>query len=406
MGAVTAEGSGTLGWSVGVPVVSGRELVAELSLGTDAHLRAQPRTGWIELTGLSGGLLGPLSLGVAGNYLLVGSSPTAVKSLAPWLNQHGESGLAPEQAETGLSFRLFASGLSLQALHAHLSELWSVASSPWSKAIAGTLAGNHLADIEAQVNDSASAYLGAIEGGDGHLLWQGQKVTLAGEFRTTALPPRTPDASLCRDITELPTDVRFWVAGSGGVVRGEAQPSLTISAPDWQQETGSWQAALFNGLGAFAATFEGRVQLKAGAALADGPWVVGWREQRGASTALAVLKGVPFAAIETTPLLAPTKVGSRVQAKTTDGKVLEWAWAPRGNGIVTAFGAQLGTHWDQWVQKPSGTGWPAGLSPRSCDGLVFAAGTNQGAVLSLSRGAAGLHLQGDLDLSLLGGLAR
>jgi hypothetical protein len=403
LGAVTAEAGGALAWAVGVPVVSGRELVAELSLGAEAPLRAQPRLGWIELTGSSGGVLGPLSLGVSGNYLVVGSSPTAVRSLAPWLvHPAGTSAIAPEQTETGVSFRLFASGLALQALHAHLRESWSIKSSPWSQAIEGTIAGSRAADVEALMNDGVSAYLAAIEGGEAHVRWQGQKVSLGGEFRGHV--PLRGDPRLCREITGLPTDVRFWVAGVSGVTVGET--SSSVKTPDWEPTAGAWQGALLNGLGAVAASFDGRVRVNSDIEFADGPWVVGWRERAGASTALAVLSGVPFAAIETTPVLPPTKAGSRVQTKTTDGKVLEWAWAPRDAGIVTAFGAHLGPQWDTWVQKPLGTGWPNGLSPRSCDGLIFAAGTNQGAALSVSRSDAGIHVQGELDLSTLGGLLR
>lgn len=403
LGVVTAEPNGALGWAVGVPVVSGRELVAELASGADARLRAQSQSGWTELTGLSGGLLGPLRLGVSGNYLIFGPSPTAVRTLAPWLGvRAGASALAPEQADTGLSLRLFASGFTLQALHAYLRERWDAASSPWSRAIDGAVARSQVANIEMLLNDTLSAYLGSLRGGDVHLRWRGDKLELRGDFRVAALPPSPSAVSPCQDITSLPADVKFWIAGTG---RPPETQGATTGA-DWDRDSGAWQAALLEGFLALAASFDGRVHLKSGVAFADGPWVVGWREQGGASTALAVLRGVPPNALEATPPLVATPTGNRVQARTGNGKVLEWSWAPRGAGMLTAFGAQLGPLWDLWVQSPAGTGWPNGLSPRICDGLVFAAGTRSSAVLAVSRSEGALRVQGDLDLSILGGLLR
>lgn len=407
LGVVTAEANGATHWAVGVPVTSGRELVAELSLGSDAHLRAQPRAGWTELTGSNGGLLGPLSLGISGNYLLLGSSPTAVRTLAPWLNRRGgAAALAPEQGDAGLSVRLLASGLTVQALHAHLRERWEVDSAPWSAALGSALEVTRVAEIEEQLNDAISAYVGALRSGDAHLRWQGREVALSAEFEAPALPSPARDAGLCREIAALPRDVKFWVAGVGSSATGETRVEPS-SVPDWQHRPGQWQSAVFNGFGAIGGPLAGKVRLNPNIAVTDGPWLIGWSEQGRASTALAVLGGIPIEAIESTPLLPFTPAGSRVQAKADDGKVLEWAWAPRGAGVAIALGAQLGaTSWEQWVKVTSGTGWPSGLSPSLCEGLIFAAGHDRETSFSISRDAAVLQVKGSLDLSTFGGLSR
>src|SRR5690606_18211207 len=392
-----------LAWAIGVPVASGRELVAELSLGADARLRGHAEAGWTRLTGASSGLAGPLVLGVSGNYLMFGSRLAAVRTLAPWVARRvGTAALAPELPEPGIGARLFASGLALQALHAHWSAVWRLSALPWLDSLDAGLVKRQLAHVEALVHERLSAYLGALRGGDVLIRWEGEDVSARGDFSLGRLPEPSKTPSACHEVAGLPASVRFWVAGTDERSSNGAPQS---GGPDWDSNPGVWQKALFDGFTALAAAFDGRVAL-ADAALTDGSWVVGWHEQRGASAALAVLRGIPFEAVIATPPVARTREGSRLQAKTTDGKVLEWAWAARGSGIVTAFGAKLGHDWDAWVHAAPTTGWPRGLSPQACEGLVLAAGTDRGTFFSISRVHAELRVRAELDLSTLGGWVR
>ncbi len=406
LGALTAEPSGALAWAIGVPVVSGRELIAELSLGSDATLRAQARSGWTELAGGASSLLGPLNLAVAGNYLVVGSSPTSVRSLAPWLTSApGAAALAPARSEMGVSARLFASGLTLQALHAHLRETWSLARSRLTLSVDGEQARGHLANLEAALNDSLSAYLGAVQGGEAQLSWQGHVLELTADLKAAHLPRGPRDASLCRELAALPSHVAFWAAGADATFA--TSPPAELAGPDWEQEPGGWQRSLLGGFSTLAASFEGRVQLAPAVASTDGPWLVGWRDRGGAGTALAILYGVPPNALLAQPLTTVAGEGQgRVQTKTREGRTLEWVWTKRGAGLITAFGAGLGDEWDTWTRTPGATGWPNGLSPSACEGLLFAAGSERNTVLSVSRVDTGLHLRGQFDFALLGGVQR
>src|SRR5690606_18325327 len=129
--------------------------------------------GWIRLTGASGGLAGPLQLGVSGNYLMFGSRPTAVRTLAPWLvRRAGVGALAPELPEPGVTARLFSSGLTLQALHAHWSSLWRLSALPWPDSLDASVVKRQLANLESLVHDRLSAYLGALRGGDVIVRWE------------------------------------------------------------------------------------------------------------------------------------------------------------------------------------------------------------------------------------------
>lgn len=69
---------------------------------------------------------------------------------------------------------------------------------------------------------------------------------------------------------------------------------------------------------------------------------------------------------------------------------------------MTAFGAELGAQWDNWVRHPAATGWPEGLSPSLCEGLLFAGGTGTSVLLSVSRTPSGLHILGNVELSSMG----
>lgn len=398
LGVVTTETGGHSGWAFGVPVLSGRELVAELSRGSDARLQAKPRTGWIELSGLSGGLLGPTSLGVAGNYLLFGSTPTAVATLAPWLAGRGAIGaLAPEQSETGLTARLFASGLALQALHAHLRERAMQLELPLLPAldVAGT---DPLSELMQLFNDRLSAYLGALRGGDVHLRWQGPTLSLMADLAASELPSPTKDQRLCREIASLPPGVKAWLAGSDA---GDAA-SRRLTAGDWDSAPGAWQATLLHGLCTAGAAFAQRVDCNLQAPFVDAPWIVAWRQQAGASTLLGLLSGAPPSALHPKPPSVTPVTSGRLRATAKDGKVLEWAWAPRGAGTMTALGAELGAQWDNWVKHPAATGWPEGLSPSSCEGLLVAAGSGPGALVSVSRVDSGLRVLGSVELASLG----
>lgn len=398
LGVVTTEAGGRLGWALGVPVISGRELVAELSRGAEARLQAKAKTGWTELSGLSGGLLGPVSLGVASNFLMFGSSPTAVATLAPWLTGRGKAeALAPPQAETGLTARLFASGLALQAIHAHLRERATHLDLAPLTAL-DVAAADTVSELTQLLGDRVSAYLGAVRGGNVHLRWQGPVLSLAADLAATALPRPVKDPRLCQEIMNLPPGVKAWVAGSEG--GGELPPGLP--AGDWDTTAGAWQSTLLRGLCTMGTAFAPNVQCNPTSTFVDAPWVVAWREQFGASTLLAILGGAPTAALRAKQPGLPASATGLVRATGKDGKVLAWAWAPHAEGLMTAFGAELGPQWDNWVRHPAATGWPEGLSPSSCEGLLFAGGTAASVVLSVSRVPSGLQVLGNVELSNLG----
>lgn len=409
LGVVTAEPPSRLGWALAVPVSSGRELAAELTLGSAAPLQANARVGWTELAGLNGGAAlpglrsGPLAAGISGNFLLVGSNATALAALAPWLRvAASHRALAPEQAEPGLSARLHGSGLALQALLAHgrhsaaLSTLGGSDTGARVAAFAPLLAA--LAD---QLEHRASAYLGLVQSGDVHLRWQNDRLLLEGAFRATGAPTSGGGVSLCREVAALPDGVRVWFAGT------EAQPSLAPAVqqpkPDWDSVPGDWQRTLLDGLAVLGSAVEDRVRVSS-AGIGSGPWLLGWRVQRGQATALAILDGVSPGRIAAQPQSLTTPHAGRVQIATKDGRTVEWAWAKRGSGTMTAVGAALGDDWHSWSRSLANTAWPSGISPSECGHLLAAVGTGRAVLAGVFSSPEGLRIESDLPLATLGGV--
>src|SRR5690606_16492955 len=77
LGLVTRTREGTASFALAVPVQSGSELVAELTLGAGAPRRAVARSGFTELQGPNVGVLGAMCVGVASNWLVFGPSCAA-----------------------------------------------------------------------------------------------------------------------------------------------------------------------------------------------------------------------------------------------------------------------------------------------------------------------------------------
>ncbi len=407
LGALVAVRGGGVGWSLAVPVTSGRELIAELCLGADATFRAKPQLGWTEFTGVVGGPLGPLVAGVSGNFLVFGSSAPALAVLAPWLKPSSHAALAPEQSEPGLSGRLFAAGTSLQALHQVARETWSPAllAAPLTTISNGASSVVAFAAIEQLLSARISAYLGILRGGDLHVRWQGDRIALSGDFPTRGTVRSKRGGALCRELASLPKGVRVWFAGTEATL----QPSLATAhsasyvAPDWDEAPGDWQEAVLGGLGVLGAAFANRVALQDSHESRFGMWVLAWRERAGASTALAVLDGVAPTSIQVVPGVSATHVG-RVQSLAKDGHHVEWVWDARGNGTITAVGAALGDVWNVWSREQPTTGWPRGVSPSQCDALLAAVGTDAGVLAALFETADGVQVTSELDLSVVDGL--
>lgn len=390
-GVFTVDGDAQFGWALGVPVVSGRELVAEVALGSDARLKAHRRDGWTELTGGAVGPLGALSAGVSGNFLVLGSSATATSALAPWL-AHGASlqKLAPAQEHAGVSARLFSAGLGLQAMFAAWRETWLPT---LLRLAAGASARSPLlplADVEQEWNQSISAYLGTIIQGDFYLRWSGEKLLLKGELAAPEAPDAARGSQLCRAAAGLPQGTKWWVGGTDAA--GSGRPS----SPDWDAEPGDWQRALFRGLSGVAVPLVVGTPPTPVVRQEPGIWLLGWREDARTSTALGVLGSVA-------PASSGQLTAGRLSSRPQQGKPVEWAWAPKDGGLVTALGAPLGEEWSAWVGPTSGTGWPRGLSPSACERLLAALGNEAGVMLALERSDGGLQVNGALDLSTLSG---
>jgi hypothetical protein len=210
---------------------------------------------------------------------------------------------------------------------------------------------------------------------------------------------------LCRELASLPKGVRAWFAGTEATL----QPSLATPdptryvSPDWDEAPGEWQEAVLRGLGVVGAAFANRVALQDSHDSRYGIWVLGWREQAGASTALAVLDGVAPTNLKVVPGASATPAG-RVQSLAKDGRHVEWVWGARGNGTITAVGAALGDVWEVWSREKPTTGWPRGVSPSQCDALLAAVGTDAGVLAALFETADGVQVTAELDLSVVDGL--
>lgn len=410
-GVVTAEATSRWGWALAVPVSSGRELVAELTLGNSAELRATARVGWTELLGLKGGSLtpaqlrGPLAAGVSGNFLIFGSSVTAVAALAPWLRSSVSHGaLAPEQGEPGLSARLFGGGLALQALHAHVRDGWSSAMFVDSDPDADHLGiAPLLVALEDQLNHRVSAYLGSLQSGHVHLRWQNDRLVLDGAFRAPDAPTSAAGVRLCREVAALPEGVRVWFAGAEAQPRPIGATSAEGARPDWDVVPGDWQRTLVDGLRVLGSSVEDRVRVS-GAGIGSGPWLLGWRVQQGQATALAVLGGVSPELFATQSRYAAAQNGGRVQISTQDGRTVEWAWAERGSGTMSAVGAALGNEWASWSRPFASTAWPSGVSPSECEHLLAAVGMGRGVFAAVFSSPEGLRVESEVPLVALGGV--
>lgn len=428
-GVFTVEDEAQWGWALGVPVISGRELVAEVALGSDARLKANRREGWTEFTGGVVGPVGTLAAGVSGNFLVIGSTTTAVSALAPWLARRGGVlELAPTQAEAGVSARLFSSGLGLQAIFAAWRETWLPA---LLRVAAGSSASSSLlplADVERGWSDSISAYLGTITEGDFHVQWSGEKLILKGDLAAPEAPLVTRGSQLCRAVAGLPRATRWWVGGTDagidsqgaakqGAAKGGApeqgalelqgalegtlelqgaQGSARRPSPDWDEPLGEWQLSLFHGLSGIATAWVVGTPPTPVVRQQPGVWLLAWREEGQSSTALGVLNGV-------SPMLHGQMTSGRLSSRPHQGKPVEWAWATRDGGLVTALGAPLGDEWAAWVGSSSATGWPRGLSPSACERLLAALGSEDGVMLALERNNTGLQVSGAVALSTLSG---
>src|SRR5690606_34006595 len=113
-GALALDDNQRLSFVVGLPVSSGRELIAELTLGARAPFEAHSHRRFTELRGAVIGPYGPLSLGVAGNLLVVGDSARALQEVGPYLAGHTRAGqLTSELQDPGIALRTVAPGAQL-----------------------------------------------------------------------------------------------------------------------------------------------------------------------------------------------------------------------------------------------------------------------------------------------------
>jgi hypothetical protein len=405
VGVVSRTPFGAPTWAMAVPLQSGREFVAELTLGAAAPRRALQHGAWTEFEGPNLGPLGALCAGVSGNWLLFGANCQGVDGLASRLTT-GQI-VAPAVSGPGLGVRLLAGRTVLQGVHAAwsegLGELFGVFVQPTNELSLGAIQ-----EVLGALNTQISAYLAHVESGEFEVRFEGTRVVLNGKLAArslpVALPLAAPTGSLCDALARVPRGTRFWVAGTGQRVQ-------STGLPDWESEAGAWEQSILNGL---AYTLGERFVPSAPrvAAGQGGQWLVGVRESERGRTFWAMLEGeTPERVLEGMPgevatgraaaLSAPrasTGVGVTRRAVIRDGRVLEWAVTPWRSGVALAVGAPLHEEWERWATLLPETASTTGGRAVSCHSVLGAIGVGSHAELVVERHTEGLELRGSWDV--------
>lgn len=416
IGLVSRTPLGAAAWAIAVPLHSGREFIAEQTLGANAPRRAVERKGFIELQGPNLGALGAMCVGVSSNRLVFGPSCLGVEALVGHLT--GESSIAPATVGPGLGLRLFAGRNVLQGLYA----LWGDRSWQLLGAVGSELdeiAFGSLGDVLTLLNARVSAYLAHIETAEVRIELDGSRVVLEGSARASSLPVPSQPRSLCRALSVLPSQTRLWMAGIG--------EHVPTRSPDWEQFTGQWEQSVVKSLAYTlgpTSTEDGvnprkstnaqrplsGLPLTTRQSASPGQWVIGAREGGAGLTFFALLEAQTPAQVEALmPTSAATGLASRVpsvrgaepepQVVNRDGRALEWGGVPWGSGVAVAVGAPLGDEWQRWLARLRTP--PADPVTREvpCHGAVGGIGARGGTELVVMRVAEGLELKGRWDVT-------
>ena len=417
-GALALDDNQRLSFVVGLPVSSGRELIAELTLGARAPFEAHSHRRFTELRGAVIGPYGPLSLGVAGNLLVVGDSARALQEVGPYLAGHTRAGqLTSELQDPGIALRTVAPGAQLQGLLGKLAHAaWDTAATSSFVARLNSLAPLHehplVSDVFTEWIRTLSAYAGHLESSDIALVLDGSSLDLTWDAKASTLPVlRSDGRTACRDLASLPPGVGPWMLGAGSV------PDRPTELPDWDVLDPGWQYELVHFLASVVSETPplrtiAAPQATAVASLSTAPWLLSWYTQGSGSSLLGVFRGVPSDAFDSmlqkphhAQNLRP-QVTVKKKAVMRDGKSLEVAWAARGSGLVSSTGAPLGTVWSQLAREPAAVQAPAFMSPRVCEQLVAAIGYADVAHLAVTKTTTGLQAGGSVNLGRLSQAAR
>lgn len=419
LGAVAVDERQRATVALALPLVSGRELVAELTLGADAPFQAHPARRVTELRGASIGPLGALSLGVSGNVLIVGTSSRAVHELGPYLAHHKRGELDFPLREPGVAVQTVASGPQLQGLLGQVAQGNTPDVRPGADPfpqlpLNGALRDHPLfGSVLFELLRSVSAYLGHIKASSGTLVLDGNVLRLEWQAQTTTLPLSAGDGrAACRDLAALPPGAGPWLLGAG------ALPTPPVS-PDWDLPDPEWQVALSRRLALAphndaphnkAPPSDAAPKPEAATTLASqaAPWLLSAFEANQEHSLIAVLHGVSLATLHHA-VPAPHQTASMqnevvVNRKglVREGKAAEVAWAARGPGVVVASGAPLGDVWSQLGREPEAVQIPRFLTPRTCEGLIAAIGDGSAGYVAVSKRGTALMAEGSIDLRALG----
>jgi hypothetical protein len=390
LGVVSRNSEGKAAWGVAVPVHSGSELIAELTLGVAAPRRAIARKGWTQLDGPNVGAIGVGCLGVASNTLVFGTSCDGVDVLVQRLPAHHTS--APSPHGTRLTLRLLAKRSVLQGVYEHWSDqLWQLVAPLFAASLGSVDAA--IEDMLELLDARFSAYLGHIEGGEIVLALQATRLTLEGKLDAPTLPVKAPRKSLCEALGNMPADTRLWLAGA--FERGQGARS-----PDWDTEQGAWENAIVNLMAQTVgeqAVFQAQSDPAADDALQPSQWLVGVRDGQEGRAFWAMFEGTNQARLSAGLRLQGTPVARRHLSR--EGKPLEWGAAPwRDTGVRVAVGAPLGEQWERWLDsEPLAT--PIAFGSLPCQGVVAGVVVGSFGELVVARVQEGLELKGFVDVT-------